>query len=146
VDGSSHWTLNLPPEPLLDEIQKIQEDFTIGWQNLSYQQLYAQIPKLQVKTNILPLYNIPGIGRYDVDQETPVMTQQKWCELCIAIAKSDEHTFADLFEVGLASHTRRALTGTRAAHCGRASAEKRPLEHLSGGWLSSPPSQVIYNI
>lgn len=30
------------------------------------------------------------------------MTEQKWCELCIAIAKSDEHTFADLFEVAKA--------------------------------------------
>ena len=94
---------DLPPEPLMVEIQKVQEAFTTAWQELSYQELYESIPLMQPKTNILPLYQVPGIGKYDLEAHakaaSPVMDQEKWCQLCIAVAERNPVLFPDLFLV-----------------------------------------------
>eukprot|EP00435_Cladocopium_sp_Y103_P010463 s2420_g2.t1 len=94
---------DVPPEPLMAEIQKVQQAFTTAWQEMSCQELYDSIPQMQPKTNILPLHQVPGIGKYDLQAHakagSPVMDQEKWCQLCIAVAQRNPVLFHDLFLV-----------------------------------------------
>ena len=63
---------SLPPEVLLDEIH-----------------------------NIVNLEDVPGVGRFDLQaeaaRESPVLTEENWALMCIAVAEKDMTLFGPLF-------------------------------------------------